>query len=341
MDLPVVLIPAYKPDQNMIELVRSLKASGFERLVVIDDGSGESYADVFSEAAERGCVVLVHGINMGKGRALKTGLNYCLTQNMTQAGIITADADGQHAAGDIGKIAAAMAEHPNALVLGVRQFTGKVPLRNRTGNTITRVLFSLINGEDVRDTQTGLRGIPCQHLPMILSLAGERYEYEMNMLLAVRPNEINLIQIPIETIYIEGNRHSHYKVVIDSFRIYRLLFKFMGSSFVATIVDYMLFTLMNLSFPGQVFYSIAIARAVSSSVNFSINRNLVFKRKNTGKRAIIRYYCLVIGFMLASYGLIKLFAEVAGINIYISKIIADSLMTTFSFIIQRDYVYRK
>ncbi len=339
MELPVILIPAYKPDEKMIELIRQLQAERYSRIVVVDDGGGAEFAGIFAEAAALGCAVLTHSINMGKGRALKTGLNYCLAQQIAAAGVITADADGQHTCRDIGKLAAAMAENPDALVIGVRYFTGAVPLRNKTGNAITRLVFSLIHGQDVRDTQTGLRGIPFSHMPLILSLSGERYEYEMNMLLAVRPNDIELIQVPIETIYLDGNRRSHYNVLLDSFRIYRLLFKFIGSSFVATIVDYLIFTLMNLSVPDQVFSSVAVARVVSSMVNYSINRSVVFKRKNMPRLAIIRYYALATAVMFASYGLIKFFAEPVGLNIYIAKIIADSLLSTFSYIIQRDFVY--
>jgi glycosyltransferase involved in cell wall biosynthesis len=339
MELPVILIPAYKPDEKLIELIERLQAAGYSRIVVADDGGGAAFAAIFAQVAARGCTVLTHSINMGKGRALKTGLNYCLAQNIAAAGVITADADGQHTCEDIGKLAAAMSEHPDALVLGVRYFTGKVPLRNKTGNTITRLVFSVIHGQDVRDTQTGLRGIPFSQMPLILSLSGERYEYEMNMLLAVRPNDIELIQVPIETIYIDGNSHSHYNVLLDSFRIYRLLFKFLGSSFIATIVDYLIFTLMNLSVPNQVFSSVVVARVVSSMVNFSINRNIVFKRKNMPRYAIVRYYALATAVMFASYGLIKFFAEPLGLNIYVAKIFADSLLTTFSYVIQRDFVY--
>ena len=161
--------------------------------------------------------------------------------------MITADADGQHAPDDIMKIALAMRAAPEALVLGVRRFTGKVPLKSRFGNGITRIVFSLINGGNILDTQTGLRGIPAVHLPLILALAGERYEYEMNMLLAARPNDIKMVQVPIDTIYIEGNRSSHFKVVRDSARIYALLFKFLFSSAMAGIVDYGLFILMTVS----------------------------------------------------------------------------------------------
>jgi glycosyltransferase involved in cell wall biosynthesis len=340
MAYPSILIPAYKPDQKMIMLIDQLRSSGFDRIIIVDDGSGPNYIQLFAQAEDLGCVVLRHGINMGKGRALKSGLNHSLVSGLADQGIITADADGQHSPADIQKIAVAMAADPAALILGVRSFTGNVPLKSRLGNGITRAFFSLIHGGDVRDTQTGLRGIPPAFIPLFISLPGERYEYEMNMLLAVRPNEIPLVQIPIDTIYIEGNRSSHFKVLQDSARIYRLLFQFVASSLVATGVDYLIFILMMVSVPNQLIISVATARTVSSVVNYLINRNLVFKRKHAGKAAMARYYALVFIIMLVNFGLIKLMTLGLSFNVYAAKITSDIFLFFVSSIVQRDYVYR-
>ena len=341
MGLPDILIPAYKPDNKIVDLVGQLYSAGFDDIIIVDDGSGPEYSDIFSRAGKLGCTILRHGINMGKGRALKTGLNYCLTTGKGEFGIITADADGQHTPADIRKIADAMTAQPEALVLGVRNFTGKVPLKSRMGNNITRFFFRLIHGSDVRDTQTGLRGLPARHMPLLLSLPGERYEYEMNILLEAHTHEISLVQIPIDTIYIEGNRSSHFKVLQDSARIYALLLKFIASSLIASGVDYLLFFLMNIIFPGQLIFSVAVARAGSSFVNYLINRNMVFKRKQAGFSSIVRYYILAALIMLASYVLIRVFNQGLGINLYVSKLITDSLLAFFGFFAQREFVYRR
>lgn len=338
---PTILIPAYKPDEKLVVLVKDLQAVGFSDLVVVDDGGGGDYASLFNQCAALGCVVLHHGINMGKGRALKTGLNHCLVRGLAGTGIITADADGQHTPADILRIADAMAESSDRLVLGVRHFSGHVPLRSRFGNSITRRLFALINGETIQDTQTGLRGLPDSLIPLFLSLAGERYEYEMNMLLAIRPNAIPIRQVPIETIYIEGNKSSHFNTILDSARIYRLLLAFILSSLMAAAVDYAIFIMMTLLLPGQLLVSVVTARVTSSLVNFTINRHLVFRQKNAGQMTVVRYYALVVTIMLLNYGLIELLSNRIGINLYVAKVIADLSLYALSFLAQRDFVYRK
>ncbi|MDW7656319.1 MAG: bifunctional glycosyltransferase family 2/GtrA family protein [Bacillota bacterium] len=339
MDLPSILIPAYKPDSQMISLIRELIDTGFTRLLVVNDGSGPEYDACFNEAEALGCKVLRHAINMGKGRALKTGLNEAMLSGYADRGIITADADGQHAPRDIYRVALAMQESPEALVLGVRRFTGKVPIRNKMGNAITRGVFALVNGNGIMDTQTGLRGIPLRHLPLMLSLKGERYEYEMNMLLEARPNDVHMVQVPIDTIYIEGNKSSHYHPFIDSVRIYALILRYILSSIVAGIVDYGVFAVMHLSFPRLLIESVVVARILSSIVNFMINRKIVFRQKGTVAHAAFRYYSLVVFIMLCSYGLIWTLSGPLGLNVFLAKIITDAILSIVSFFAQREFVY--
>jgi putative flippase GtrA len=338
--LPCILIPAYQPDEKLVELVRALKNEGFVDLIVVDDGGGPLYESLFEQCSVLGCTILRHGINMGKGRALKTGLNYYLTRGYPGIGVITADSDGQHTPIDIHKVADAMAEAPDTFVLGTRHFTTNVPLRSRFGNGVTRRFFALINGETVTDTQTGLRGLPDALVPLFLSLSGERYEYEMNMLLAIRPNGLKLKQIPIETIYINNNHASHFNTIRDSARIYRLIFAFVLSSLLAAAIDYSVFIAMTLAFPGRLLLSVVTARVCSSMVNYLINHNLVFRQKNTAKTTVFRYYALVVFIMLLSYGMIHLLNNIVGINVYLAKLISDITLYFVSFLAQRDFVYR-
>lgn len=166
--------------------------------------------------------VLTHSVNRGKGAALKTGFDYLADVN-----IITADADGQHTPEDIVRIAEALKTYEHGLVLGVRSFTGKVPFRSRFGNWWTRIWFFVLTRLWVRDTQTGLRGIPAALLPRVSALEGERYEYEMVMLADAKRHPMRPLQIPIETIYLNDNSASHFSPLKDTVRIYRALFRYL------------------------------------------------------------------------------------------------------------------
>jgi glycosyltransferase involved in cell wall biosynthesis len=125
----VVLIPALNPGSSLLETVEGLAGLGFRDFVVVNDGSQPGSEWVFDRLATRdGCVVLRHAINLGKGRALKTGLNHFLLHFPDQCGVLTVDADGQHTAPDAAAMARVMLERPRQLVLGL---SGRFPARSR------------------------------------------------------------------------------------------------------------------------------------------------------------------------------------------------------------------
>ena len=238
-----VLIPAYQPDEKLSALCFALKEKNYA-VVVVDDGSGERYSQIFQTV--RPCAkVILYTPNRSKGAALKAGLEY--VQHVAAPGdvVVTADADGQHRPEDIEKTVRAAQAEPSALTLGSRAFTGKVPLKSRVGNGITRMVFSAIARRRVRDTQTGLRAFSCAMIPFMLGVHGERYEYKMNVLLACARRNIPIREVEIETVYIDGNASSHFHPVRDAWRIYREIFAFAASSFAGFLTDYGLFSLLS------------------------------------------------------------------------------------------------
>ena len=210
-----VVIPAYKPDESLLDLLRALRERTFiDNLVVVDDGSGPQYESIFAQAAQL-CTLKRHAQNRGKGAAIRTGL-----EALGGAyNVVTADCDGQHTPSDIEKIARAI---DGALVLGVRR-KREMPLRSKMGNTLTCLTFALVSHRWISDTQTGLRGIPQSFLEVCRQLEGDRYEYEMHMLLEACRRGLPIREVEIETVYIDNNRGSHFHTLRDGKRIYRLL----------------------------------------------------------------------------------------------------------------------
>ena len=334
-----VLIPAYKPNERMITLIGALKELGLTRLIVIDDGSGIQYASIFEKAAAVGAEILTHPFNRGKGAALKTGLKHLLETGPCP--VVTADADGQHAPEDVLRIAKKLQEAPDALVLGVRD-KSKMPPRSKFGNTMTCWTLGLVSGLWIGDTQTGLRGLPAYMLDAFSKLDGNRYEYEMSMLLKARKERMRVEQLVVDTIYIDNNRGSSFHVLRDSLLVYgtlvRQLIVFLGSSAVAAVIDLALFTILNLIYPGYLMVAVVSARAVSSTVNYLINRNVVFKADG-GIRSIVRYYTLVCVMIILSYLIIRLLGRIH-IPALPAKILGDAILIAFNYHIQRHLIFR-
>ena len=336
----IVLIPAYEPDARLIALLDALRATAPEaQLLVVDDGSGSAFVPAFDAARQRGCVVLSHPVNRGKGAALTTGFRF-ITEHAPGEDVVCADADGQHSPADVLRVAACLQDGAE-LVLGVRAFTGTVPLRSRFGNALTRTLVRLATAHDVRDTQTGLRGYAAGQLPWLLSVPGERFEYELAVLLQAARRGLPIDQLPIETIYLAGNASSHFRPVVDSLRVYGPLLPFLLSSLGAFAVDTAALLVLH-ALTGALLLPVVGARLLSASVNFAVNRRVVFRAGGcTGSgRSALRYGVLAAVLLAANYEVLRALAEL-GLALLPAKLLTEAGLLTVSYLAQRHLVFTR
>ena len=339
-----VIIPAYKPDRKLITTVGSLSESGFSDFIIVDDGSGKEFEDIFAEASSiPGCRLLRHEINKGKGAAIKT------EEYGNSTGFVTVDADGQHLPEDVSKTADEM-EKTDSVVLGCRDFSGPdVPARSRFGNRFTCAVFRIFFGARVSDTQTGLRAFPAKYAKMLLGVKGNRYEYETNMLIDIVSSSIPLTEVFISTVYDDGNSSSHFRPVRDSIRVYSRIIKYILSSMSSALADSFVFWLVkHITVLGEIipvpltFTASVTARIISSLLNYLINSKVVFSKK-TSARSLVKYYILAAVQLCVSaaavFALENLFGVSAPILSTLIKIIVDILLWFISFRIQHRWVF--
>ncbi len=334
-----------------MQVINGLVKIGFDDIIVVNDGSDAAHMGPFKEAAELSCVtILTHEVNRGKGRGLKTAFDYCIKNRPDIDGVVTTDGDNQHTAKDIMACAKRMVELKDQVILGVRDFSLEhVPWTSRAGNMITRSVFRIACGIKITDTQTGLRAIPVQYLQTMMEIKGERFEYETEMLLVMQKKNIKFTEVTIDTVYINENETSHFKPFRDSFMIYKVIFKYMLSSFLSAIVDFLVYSGILLLIEGEqerqirLLIAVVCARIASSLVNFAVNKKAVFKSKSSVKNTLIRYYSLCIAQLAASYGLLYLLStafESATVGEIFLKIPVDVLLFIISFQIQRRWVFK-
>ncbi len=347
-----IIVPCLNPDEKLMQVVRGMLAEGFSHVLVVNDGSSADYQPQFDEAAAvPECTVLGYEVNRGKGYALRHAFSY-VTENWPWCrGVITVDADNQHTPHDTANVAGDMLENPGTVVIGCRDFKkAGVPLHNRMGNMITSFVFKLLCGIKLSDTQTGLRGIPAECLPAFCTeVEGDRYEYETNMLLYMKTAGIPFIERSIDTVYIEGNKSSHFNVLRDSYKIYVPILKFGMGSGLSTIIDLTLFTVLCrifVSLPDfwEILIATAGARICSSLFNYNFNRKQVFHDEGKGSSSLVRYYALAVCQMTLSWlcvtGLVTLLSAQGGGKTAI-KLVVDMILFLITFQIQREWVFKK
>jgi len=348
-----ILIPAYNPTHDLISLTNELIKSNYT-VVIVNDGSNKKCNNIFNNL-NKNAIILKHEENQGKGRALKTGFEY-IKNNIECTGVVTADADGQHITEDIINIANKLKKFSNELILGSRKQNKDMMLRSRIGNYITKIIFKLATKTKVYDTQTGLRGIPFEFLEKFIYLKGDRYEYEMNMLIYCIKHKIKITEIPIKTIYINNNKASSFKLIKDSLKIYKSIltdsdllniFLFGISAIFSFLIDFTLLLIIKKLMQNlyvediSLLISVIVARIVSSLFNFIFNRNVVFKNKDSLVKSFIQYYILVLFVMAANYLLLNILSLKLNINLIVSKIIVEVILFIINYIIQKLIIFKK
>ena len=329
----IVLIPSYEPDENLTKLIKNLNKNKITSIVV-DDGSGKDYKEIFDNLDTK---VISYEINQGKGHALKEGYKY-IKDNYKEYVVVTMDSDGQHRIEDALNLYNYILENDDTLVLGKRPRGEKTPLRSKIGNAITRFVFHLVSGQDVYDTQTGLRAFSNKLIDYMLEVKGERFEYEMNVLLYAKNNKIPIKELEIETIYIDNNSKSHFNAFKDSFKVYKEIIKFSLSDIISFLIDLILFIVFKVVL-NNITIANVIARAISSTINYIINKNIVFKSNKNIAKSLLEYYGLVIFILLINTLLLNLLSII--INPILAKLIIEIVLFIISWLVQKKLIFKR
>ena len=351
-----VVLPSLDPDEKLTTVINGLLEYGFTDIILVNDGSKPENLHYFTEAAEHPQVQLIHHpCNLGKGTALKTAFRWFLENRPEHLGLVTVDGDNQHHPEDTLRCSENMLQTGH-LTLGVRDFTHPdVPFRSRNGNKITSLVFKAFVGMTISDTQTGLRAIPREQLKTIAQIAGDRFEYETNMLLAMKQNGMAYEEVKIRTVYIEENKSSHFRVIHDSWQIYKLIlkhfFRYTLSSVACFVLDALgvflltklLYGMLNDPLLGTV--ATVGARAASSLVNFFLNQKLVFQTNVSTGKAMLRYYALALPQLAVQalldqgiYSLLSIGEEAAALRTLIHVLVMCVLFIV-SYTIQQRWVF--
>ena len=334
-----VLIPAYEPDSQLIPLTKRLQEAGFA-VVVVDDGSGPAYAEIFSAVKEY-AHILTHKQNRGKGAALKTGMVYIRDEMPQIQNFITCDADGQHKVEDVIRVSNQL-QAGHKFVLTMRQMKRDIPLRSKVGNVMSRVVYALLTKRYLSDNQSGLRGFSCSHIDWMATVEKDNYDYEMNVLYYAAKKGIRISTILIEAIYIDNNQSSHFHPIKDTVRIYRSLFKLAVGLFIGFFVTQVMVGAVSFAWGYRhLMVTIPVIGAVSYLVNVGASQCFIFRNTRCYDymtlliHQVIAYFLYTMGCLLVSYAFSKLSLWVAFNLVYLLCVPLRYWLHKFTFIAMR------
>ncbi|MGP8271297.1 MAG: glycosyltransferase family 2 protein [Terracidiphilus sp.] len=220
------LIPAFNEAPHIAKVIAGVRRH-IERVVVIDDGSGDGTADA---ARAAGAVCLKSKTNGGKGSALRAGISYAQAQGEFTH-VITLDGDGQHLPEDIPALLRVAEESGADMVIGARPFARAFMPRSRYySNTVGSRFTSALVGRKIDDSQCGMRLFRLDKLGAI-KLRSRRYEFEMEVLIKMARAGCTIAHAPIRMVYDNGQARSKMKPIRDTVRIclWSMAFRFLGA----------------------------------------------------------------------------------------------------------------
>jgi putative flippase GtrA len=338
----ILLIPSYEPNEQLVSLIDAIQCTHDDlRIVVVNDGSPASYDPIFRAITSDRVTVVAHQRNMGKGQALKTGFAH-IAEQFPGDDVVCADSDGQHRVYDIMRVADALGGRADTIVLGARGLTGRMPLKSRIGNGLTRLVFSVSTGRQLHDTQTGLRAYPASMLPWLQAIEGDRFEYEMCVLLDAARAGYTVEEVVIDTVYLDGNASTHFRPLVDSARVYVPFVKFSLSSFAAFLLDVVLLFVFKAMF-GTLLTAVVLARILSSTANFVINRRLVFghTHQTPWARSAARYFSLAGCILAVNYPVLHVLYTRVGLPLLVAKLVTEISLFVIGFQVQRRFVFAR
>jgi len=334
------IIPAYNPDEHLIELIDNIRKNSNLAIFIIDDGSKKDTQKFFKEIEDKNykdVVILKHAINMGKGAALKTVFNYILVNYPNIKGVVTLDSDGQHSIKDCLRVLKVLETKNSSLVLGYRSFSRDIPLKSYIGNNISKFIYKIVLGRSFQDTQTGLRGLNREFMKECLKIKSNRFEFETEQLAIATQKNLDIDEIAIETIYIENNKASSFRPLVDSVKIYFVLFRYGITSIITALSDFIVF-LIALSMGASIFWANMIARTVSIGVQYFLIGKYVFFSKATLKSFIIfSIYVYIMGIVSASTQV--LLVKDFNTPVVPTKIIVEGLLFFVNFAFLRLFIF--
>ena len=340
----VIIIPAFKPSEDLPAYCIELKnLENLFKIIIVNDGSPDSFNRIFDRCSQVDKVDLIHfQHNRGKGAAIKAAVERAIQYDKKEkiVSIITVDSDGQHNLNDVTKLSNEALINPNSLILGVRKFDGEVPLKSKIGNYLTakilRVFFEL---KTAGDSQTGLRAIPMNLSKKIIEAKGQKYEFETEMLLIARNQNIDILNIPIDTIYIDNNKLSSFRPFKDSLRIYLVLLKYGLSSMIAILCEFLIFVSFNMYSDLNPLYSNIISRASSIFIHYQLIKILPFRGRQISDYGSFKYVMLAISNSIVVGIFLNYQQESA--NLILIKAFFDSLLFLINFLIINFFIFKK
>ena len=335
-----VIIPFYNLShrEGFVKLLNALLKSEISSVIVVDDGSAGIYDDLFIFFSNHPkLTVLKHAVNSGKGASIKTALNYVYFRYPEQLGVVVMHANGQHRWEDALNLAHELERFPDCIIQGIKRYAGDQSFSAKMWNGVLGFLFGVFTGSDLRDVTTGMRAIPRSFIPRCLKIRSNYYEFDMDLILLCKYNNVCIRRLPID-MGSDVALRSRFNPVVDSMKIFFVFFRFLLVSLWTALIDFLVFMLVY-SFSSKVILSIALSRILAMTVNYRLIKSRVFYSTEKDYLVLGKYLLLVFLLGGISCSAIMALMHGFGTNVFVAKASVEMFLFILNFLVQRDFIF--
>lgn len=337
-----VILSSVKPDRRLIDFVHRLQDLMDCQVVLVFGNSKFVGMDGMDELMMSGCSFIMQSDTEDAIFALQRAFSHVLRNSEEQTGVIVANADGVNPPTEIVRVANALFEQKNGIIISRPAHAGHTFVEDRLYAAAFRYLRYMITATVLQNGKLGICGISINLLPSIAALNIEHFESEFEEQLKSRPLACSIQLLPSVVYPVSMPKLSfHHRMQQSVFLL--LLLRFCLSGILSAAIDFGLLFVVQI-WSENLFVAVFTARTVSSIFNFIFNRTLVFHstaKQRKGRKELIRYYMLVAVMLTINYSLLSFFAKYLHLSLLAAKIVTEISLLSFSFIIQKFFVFNK
>lgn len=209
----VVVMPTYKQNEKVIDLIKSLVALWYG-VIMVDDGFNGDLDRKVLQSFSKNVVVVKHPFNLWQGAALQTGQQYVLHNLPEVQFVVHFDSDGQHQAKDIASFENKFNQNPWLdIVLWSRFLPGswKIPKKRAFHKKLQIFFMRTVVWIKLTDTNNGFRMVARKALPK-LKLTMNDYTHASEIEWLIKSQRLQYAEVPVDIIYDEEHIRNGQKL---------------------------------------------------------------------------------------------------------------------------------
>ncbi len=310
------IFPIYETDNKLIPLLQKLTTNGF-KVVAIDDGNGDKESNLFKQVEEY-ARVLYHKNNIGKGASIKEALKGIKERYNRNTVVITLDWKSEITIPELHQLSNEAYANKKTLVIGKKEDSLKSTFM-----------------------KTDVRAFNYELIDFLISVGGNRFEYEMNVLRQCTKTGIYIKDIAIGPTGTNENQINYKeaanKIVNKASDSIENAYEKLDKANIPVknyFIDYGIFFCLNL-LSDHLLISNIFARITSAILEFNDERANYQEIEKEAKE----YLGTMIVLLIIDTFLLSLFVNRFHINCYIAKIFTEILFALFYYGI-KEYIFK-